>query len=293
MMKLLLCVYVLLSIFTVCCGFQNIHNSFGVCKYALYSTPKKLSYSDALKQAQINRSNPQQQLQQEQQVQQQQVQQKKQVSIDVESSSNGLPFSDEIYDDIKYVAEKLSGRMKSGKALSSAEVVRFKIAAEAIIKDSSKYSRKNNNINNRINYQNKQNDDSDSDDAFQIPVWDDGDDNDDADNRSISNTSSVVDIKQSSSSSSSSAPSHYLYDRKAEDKDKYVGDKGDLTDPNHPFNEIAGNQSTWNVPGSDNMTTEEYYKAINNRIKVMKEKRKELGLFDRDSAKNYLDSLGK
>ena len=48
-------------------------------------------------------------------------------------------------------------------------------------------------------------------------------------------------------------------------------------DPADPFAPLHGLSNTWQVPNSENMTTEEYYKAINDRLLEMKNRRKATG----------------
>ena len=50
-------------------------------------------------------------------------------------SDNDLPFSDELYDHLKYTIEKISARMKSPKILSVEEVKKLELSIHAIIKD--------------------------------------------------------------------------------------------------------------------------------------------------------------
>jgi hypothetical protein len=51
------------------------------------------------------------------------------------AQSNSLPFSDEMYDNFKFVIAKLSGRMKSDAPLSTEDFAKYKAAVEAIIAD--------------------------------------------------------------------------------------------------------------------------------------------------------------
>ena len=56
-------------------------------------------------------------------------------SFDTEVEDNGLPFTDEMYDHLKFVISKLSTRMKSDIPLSKDDLVRFEQSCEAIIRD--------------------------------------------------------------------------------------------------------------------------------------------------------------
>jgi hypothetical protein len=58
-------------------------------------------------------------------------------------ADNGLPFSDEIYDHMKYVINSISQRMKSDHPFSVAEVNKIKQSLDAILKDALRDSRGN------------------------------------------------------------------------------------------------------------------------------------------------------
>lgn len=51
-------------------------------------------------------------------------------------SPDGLPFDDEMYDNIKYAIDKITGRVKSPNVLTTAELQKFENAILAIIADS-------------------------------------------------------------------------------------------------------------------------------------------------------------
>ena len=51
-------------------------------------------------------------------------------------SNDGLPFSDEMYSHLKYVIEKISGRMKNEPPLTRDEIKKLKESVDAIIADS-------------------------------------------------------------------------------------------------------------------------------------------------------------
>lgn len=54
---------------------------------------------------------------------------------DDKSNTNGLPFTDEVYDHLKFVIEKLSGRMRTPRPLSPEDFARFEKSVRAIIYD--------------------------------------------------------------------------------------------------------------------------------------------------------------
>jgi hypothetical protein len=59
------------------------------------------------------------------------------------------------------------------------------------------------------------------------------------------------------------------------------------------FDALKGLKSTWEIPGSDYMTTEEYYAAINKRIADMKKKRRQIEGHTATMVQDYFDSLSR
>lgn len=49
--------------------------------------------------------------------------------------AKGLPFTDEMYDNLKIAINTITGRMKSEKPLTSAEIQKFSVAVSAIVED--------------------------------------------------------------------------------------------------------------------------------------------------------------
>ena len=83
------------------------------------------------------------------------------------AASNGLPFSDEMYNHLKFAIEKISGRMKSPKTLTPEEFRKLEASIMAIIRDakSDSYSdpeefeeRNSQNQGNQVNGKNPKND---------------------------------------------------------------------------------------------------------------------------------------
>ena len=56
---------------------------------------------------------------------------------------------------------------------------------------------------------------------------------------------------------------------------------------------MHGLSNTWQIAGMDNMTTDEYYKAINKRIVDMKDKRRSTEGSSNTMVNDYFDSLSK
>lgn len=67
----------------------------------------------------------------------------------------------------------------------------------------------------------------------------------------------------------------------------------DIPDPNSPYSDLHGLSNTWQMPGMDQMSTEEYYAAINKRILDMKNKRKVTEGSSNTMVDDYFTSLSK
>lgn len=165
-----------------------------------------------------------------------------------------LPFNDEMYDELKYAIEKLTGRMKTDVPLTWDEVRRFKVAVDKIILDA--------NIPNVAFSKPQAQAQSTRGPAPIVSSFDD----DDAEEVGAGNQ-----IQQGS-----------LTQKKEADEEKVPSWLGDL----------AGKKSSWNVDGMATMDTEQYYREINNRISNMKNLRRQAGEYDPEVASHYMDKLG-
>jgi hypothetical protein len=67
----------------------------------------------------------------------------------------------------------------------------------------------------------------------------------------------------------------------------------DAPDPESPYSDLHGLKNTWQMPGMDNMSTEEYYAAINKRILDMKNKRKASEGSSQTMVDDYFESLNR
>ena len=67
----------------------------------------------------------------------------------------------------------------------------------------------------------------------------------------------------------------------------------EVPDPDSPFADLHGLSNTWQIEGMDNMTTEEYYSAINKRLLDMKKKRKVTDRSSNTMVTDYFESLSK
>jgi hypothetical protein len=201
---------------------------------------------------------------------------------------SGLPFSDEMYSKLKFVIDKLSGRMKSETALSWEELEQFKSDMDHIILDANipnvAFVRRKNvaalgfpvppaapthqaqvrppssQANPQVRY-------SKPVSPRAMVLDEDEDDNDVEDEISDENLSAM----QVRGGEKPGVP---------EQIPEWMGD-------------LAGTQSSWNVPGMKNMNTEEYYKAVNQRLTNMKALRKQLGEVSPDPGGDYIAQLNK
>jgi hypothetical protein len=75
---------------------------------------------------------------------------------------------------------------------------------------------------------------------------------------------------------------------------KAVSDDGEVADPNDPFSPLHGLKSTWDVPDSDNMTTEQFYAAINKRnVDIRNKLRNEAKKGGAQIVDDYMAGLGR
>jgi len=216
-------------------------------------------YEQMLKEAQAaklkggQQQSASQPRQAQQQQQQQQQHQRQQGVIDVEEEiveedeeeeeeegDSGLPFSDKLYDDLKFVISKISARMKSESAMSKDELDRFKKSVDSIIKDSKKGSNSvpSSNLPRMTNF----------DDEEEAPEVD-------------------YDLSEG------------------------IAESGTSRGAGTPFGAFHGSVSTWDIPNSDNMNTQEFYAAVNKRIANVKQTLRTTIGTDYNPANNYEETL--
>mmetsp|Transcript_29073 Transcript_29073/g.41484 ORF Transcript_29073/g.41484 Transcript_29073/m.41484 type:complete len:226 (+) Transcript_29073:9-686(+) len=133
-------------------------------------------------------------------------------------NKSGLPFDDSMYENMRFVIEKLTAKLRNDISLSPEELIRLKKSVRAIISDAV------------------------------------------GETTSINTVSEVADSKSSN-------------------------------DSDDVFSDFRGLRSTWEVKGAENMSTEDYYKVVNQRIAAVKSKRKSLG--EDTSTESYLNSLSR
>ena len=234
------------------------------------------SYQEMLRKAQENRGVPPSSLQQ-----QQQQAEKAPLEAPIPSltgNRNGLPFSDEVYDHLKFAIEKLSARIKSDTALTPQELDRLKLSVDRIILDA--------NIPNVAFASSSSSSNDEAKDAvseprarfpaaqFTDPDEEDGGMNDD--DEEVGADNSVVEGLEGYSTPDAA--------------NKFFNQPADKELPEW-LSDMAGTKSGWNVPGMDKMSTEEYYRNVNSRLTTMKNKRMSSGVYEHEATAGYLDSL--
>lgn len=171
----------------------------------------------------------------------------------VSVASNGLPFSDKMYDELKYVIAKLTLRMKSDTPLPAEDIKKFRASVNAIIADlgidappasvaapvaSAAAPRQP---------------------ASKSPAF----------NPMRATSETVAPPKRSTSAPEASIDPMFM---------PGSGPKStEAPDPNSAFSPLHGLSNTWQIEGMDQMSTEEYYQKINERNTQMKQMRKAKG----------------
>lgn len=175
----------------------------------------------------------------------------------LKGNRGGLPFSDEMYEHLKFAIEKLSARIKSDAALTPQELDKLRLAVDRIILDanipnvafassSSEAERAASmqpSASPQAEYYKQPSPTSNRAAIYTDPDEEDGEmDNDDDDEVGADNAAAV-------------------FFHKPDDKvlPEWLQD-------------IAGTKNSWNVPNMESMSTEEYYRTINSRLTEMKVK---------------------
>jgi len=173
-----------------------------------------------------------------------------------EENENGLPFSDAIYDEMKFVISKLSDRLKYKLVLSQKDFERFEASVLSILRDARRKAG--------------------------LPVTPSTPTiaRATASPSALFTPPQVTQMPQSSSSTSMTTITTT--------SPKKAGVKSD-----EAFNSLKGKSSTWHVEGMDNMSTEEYYDALNKRNSAVRAQLKITSGSERNSGDKYLDSLSK
>lgn len=159
-----------------------------------------------------------------------------------EEEDNGLPFSDAIYDDMKFVISKLSDRMKHNLILSKSDLARFENSVHSIIRDARR--------------------------GAGLPV-------------ATASAGAAAISRLASISARPVAPP------------VAPASMAESSETDEAFDKLKGKPSTWHVEGMDNMSTQEYYDALNKRNAAVRAQLKITSGSERNSGDNYLDSLSK
>eukprot|EP01040_Poterioochromonas_malhamensis_P003882 gene3882-4149_t len=80
---------------------------------------------------------------------------------------------------------------------------------------------------------------------------------------------------------------------RAKDTVSSIERSDDQLDSQDRFSSMSGLRTTWNLPGMENMTTEQYYKALNDRNLRIQQARKEAGDQRPDEYQHFITSLSR
>lgn len=180
----------------------------------------------------------------------------------------GLPFTDEMYNHMTFSIKTLSDRMKTGEPLTKEKVDKLQTAILSLILDAKAGA----NMPVTTNLPDLSNN---------IPT--------------ISVEEAIID--SSSSTHISTQEMNIGITAGADDKSHatYQDQNHNLHDPNDkktPFDDVFKGSNSWRVPGMETMDTDEYYKAVNSRVKEIKEKRQARGdLIGQQSVDDYFNRL--
>lgn len=184
-----------------------------------------------------------------------------------DAADNGLPFSDELYEHLKYIIGKITSRIKYGAPLKSEELSRFEFSAAAIIADAKKTVgvAALSSLPHDVHL--------DSVTTYTVPPPECP--------ASQTMPQYASGLAVTSPVSFSVAASQIAADGRVQTKETDV------------FSPLYGMKSTWQIPGMESMTTAEYYDAINRRNSEIKAMMKARPDYDRNPGASYLESLEK
>lgn len=235
----MLAVIITLVLFSVVSGFQSLSGLGRLATVAI----RAQNYQQLLEQAKqrklATKANP---------IAQQVV---PRTSTNADKTSSGVaigsaaigdsdyPFSDEMYEHLKFVITKLTHKIKSDTSLTPEELDRFEDSVIAILLDATGVSAVSADITDQFG-------DTENDDSSYSEISDHG-----------ASAHDVADHAQGIETA------NYLSE--AQDQSQYSG---------RAFDSFKGLGSTWRVPGMDSMTTEEYYDALNKRNSQIRAARK-------------------
>jgi len=199
-----------------------------------------------------------------------------------------LPFDDATYDNLKFVIGKLSARMKSDVPLTRDDLQTFQISCDAIISDAKAPFKvdnvvKNNNIAPPVKKETVQAVKKESVQEVKKKV------------KEVENT----EARRSGNVKDAVWKTPKKTDQQKEEEYAVIWEAGDgprsedAPDPDSPYSDLHGLKNTWQMPGMDQMSTEEYYAAINKRILDMKNKRIASEGSSQTMVDDYFDKLSR
>ena len=173
------------------------------------------------------------------------------------NGDNDAPFSDSMYAHLSFIITKLSSRIKGENALDLSDLDQFRTSCDEIIRD------------------------------MDLKVG-----------KTATETAQCG--EGLASPKRDMAPCDYESATEPLKSGVYISEAGEgkgrpisEADPNSPFAAFHGHRNTWQINGSDNMTTEEYYQEIYRRNRAIKDLRQQEKGFTREAGQDYLESINK
>jgi hypothetical protein len=169
-------------------------------------------------------------------------------------SSSKFPFNDEIYDDLKYVINRLTEYAKGASSISIQDADEFEAAIQRIIADA--WS------------------------GIGIP-------------KPLPSTSQPVQQFPPSVSQPTSSKSRQKQESVKKISNPKMEMNLNASPASSDFGAFRGLRSTWEIQGMDTMTTEEYYNALNKRNSEISRERRRSSTHESNSGATYIESLNK
>ena len=241
-------------------------SSYSILKGKAYKGKRQdmnlFGYKDMLAAAQSNRGkSPQRQQRVQEQVPQEQIaarpedsQQKRQAT-----NPNGLPFDDEMYDNLKFTIDKITQRMKSPKVLTPSDISKLDSAIRAIIADSQGTAPPIPSIPTSTTPRQQIQQQASPPPSSPLPP---------TQGNILSFQPEVVrgpdrgDGLKASSPGTSWTAEQGQWSKQLKENAAAAADDVDLDEEELD----VGRAASWNIPGMETMTKDEYYAAINKRV---------------------------
>jgi len=168
---------------------------------------------------------------------------KTQQSKPVRGPQGGLPFTDELYEDLKFVVGKLTAKIKSDTSMTSEDLEKFRLSVNNILSDA-------------------------LDEDVEIPA---------IPVETASLTAENGDSTKAQQATEPKPPQPAAPKATEVDNEPDAG-AGPVTTAEEAFSGLRGKTSTWEVDGMENMTTEEFYAALNKRNADVRKRLRDSGI---------------